>query len=70
MRKIRLISLWLVAATFLLMSCSKENVENLTPQVTKHEVAFNFFEKAISDIETRGDTQGGTSLADSKLLLS
>lgn len=67
MRKIRLISLWLVAATFLLMSCSKENVENLTPQVTKHEVAFNFFEKAISDIETRGDTQGGTSLADSKL---
>lgn len=56
-----------MAATFLLMSCSKENVESSTSQVSKHEVAFNFFEKTISNIETRGDTQGGTSLADSKL---
>ena len=76
-------SLWLVIAALLVVSCSKEDgVMDSSSRSDKLEVSFNFFEKSISEIEsragtadvaqaaspwiTRADTDGKKNLSDCK----
>ena len=50
-------SLWLIIAALLVVSCSKEDgVMDSSSQSDKLEVSFNFFEKSISEIESRAGT--------------
>lgn len=52
-------SLWLIIAALLVVSCSKEDgVMDSSSQSDKLEVSFNFFEKSISEIESRAGTAG------------
>jgi len=75
MKKVTIKSLWLLIAAFALASCSKEDVMTQSSQVTNHEVAFNFFEKSISEIDspartawgTRAETSGTKELKESEL---
>ena len=47
-------SLWLIIAALLVVSCSKEDgVMDSSSRSDKLEVSFNFFEKSISEIESR-----------------
>lgn len=47
-------SLWLIIAALLVVSCNKEDgVMDSSSQSDKLEVSFNFFEKSISEIESR-----------------
>lgn len=67
-----------LCAAFLLSCCSQDHVTSLSSQVENQEVDFSFFEKTISDIDTRGgvppangvatrgDTDSGKSLKDSQ----
>lgn len=76
-------SLWLIIAALLVVSCSKEDgVMDSSSRSDKLEVSFNFFEKSISEIEsragtadvaqaaspwiTRADTDGKKNLSDCK----
>ena len=76
-------SLWLIIAALLVVSCSKEDgVMDSLSRSDKLEVSFNFFEKSISEIEsragtadvaqaaspwiTRADTDGKKNLSDCK----
>ena len=76
-------SLWLIIAALLVVSCSKEDgVMDSSSRSDKLEVSFNFFEKSISEIEsragtadvaqaaspwiTRADTDGKKTLSDCK----
>lgn len=76
-------SLWLIIAVLLVVSCSKEDgVMDSSSRSDKLEVSFNFFEKSISEIEsragtadvaqaaspwiTRADTDGKKNLSDCK----
>ena len=76
-------SLWLIIAALLVVSCSKEDgVMDSSSRSDKLEVSFNFFEKSISEIEsragtadvaqaaspwiTRADTDGKQNLSDCK----
>lgn len=80
-------SLWLIIAALLVVSCSKEDgVMDSSSRSDKLEVSFNFFEKSISEIEsragtadvaqaaspwiTRADTDGKKNLSECKQLLS
>lgn len=50
-------SLWLIIAALLVVSCSKEDgVMDSSSRSDKLEVSFNFFEKSISEIESRAGT--------------
>ncbi len=50
-------SLWLIIAALLVVSCSKEDgVMDSLSRSDKLEVSFNFFEKSISEIESRAGT--------------
>lgn len=50
-------SLWLIIAALLVVSCSKEDgVMDSLSRSDKLEVSFNFFEKSISEIESRSGT--------------
>lgn len=50
-------SLWLIIAALLIVSCSKEDgVMDSSSRSDKLEVSFNFFEKSISEIESRAGT--------------
>ena len=50
-------SLWLIIAALLVVSCSKEDgVMDSSSQSDKLEVSFNFFEKSVSEIESRAGT--------------
>ena len=52
-------SLWLIIAALLVVSCSKEDgVMDSSSRSDKLEVSFNFFEKSISEIESRAGTAG------------
>ena len=52
-------SLWLIIAALLVVSCSKEDgVMDSLSRSDKLEVSFNFFEKSISEIESRAGTAG------------
>lgn len=83
MKKYLTKSLWLIIAALLVVSCSKEDgVMDSSSQSDKLEVSFNFFEKSISEIEsragtadvvqaaspwiTRADTDGKKTLSDCK----
>lgn len=76
-------SLWLIIAALLVVSCSKEDgVMDSSSRSDKLEVSFNFFEKSVSEIEsragtadvaqaaspwiTRADTDGKKNLSDCK----
>lgn len=76
-------SLWLIIAALLVVSCRKEDgVMDSSSRSDKLEVSFNFFEKSISEIEsragtadvaqaaspwiTRADTDGKKNLSDCK----
>lgn len=76
-------SLWLIIAALLVVSCSKEDgVMDSSSRSDKLEVSFNFFEKSVSEIEsragtadvaqaaspwiTRADTDGKKTLSDCK----
>lgn len=49
--------LWLIIAALLVVSCSKEDgVMDSSSRSDKLEVSFNFFEKSISEIESRAGT--------------
>ena len=59
MKKYLTKSLWLIIAALLVVSCSKEDgVMDSSSQSDKLEVSFNFFEKSISEIESRAGTAG------------
>lgn len=50
-------SLWLIIAALLVVSCSKEDgVMDSSSRSDKLEVSFNFFEKSVSEIESRAGT--------------
>ena len=50
-------SLWLIIAALLVVSCSKEDgVMDSSSRSDKLEVSFSFFEKSISEIESRAGT--------------
>lgn len=50
-------SLWLISAALLVVSCSKEDgVMDSSSRSDKLEVSFNFFEKSVSEIESRAGT--------------
>ena len=50
-------SLWLIITALLVVSCSKEDgVMDSSSRSDKLEVSFNFFEKSISEIESRAGT--------------
>lgn len=50
-------SLWLIIAALLVVSCSKEDgVMESSSRSDKLEVSFNFFEKSVSEIESRAGT--------------
>lgn len=50
-------SLWLIIAALLVVSCCKEDgVMDSSSRSDKLEVSFNFFEKSISEIESRAGT--------------
>ena len=50
-------SLWLIIAALLVVSCSKEDgVMDSSSRSDKLEVSFNFFEKSVSEIESRAST--------------
>ena len=83
MKKYLTKSLWLIIAALLVVSCSKEDgVMDSSSRSDKLEVSFNFFEKSISEIEsragtadvaqaaspwiTRADTDGKKNLSDCK----
>lgn len=57
MKKYLTKSLWLIIAALLVVSCSKEDgVMDSSSRSDKLEVSFNFFEKSISEIESRAGT--------------
>lgn len=57
MKKCLTKSLWLIIAALLVVSCSKEDgVMDSSSRSDKLEVSFNFFEKSISEIESRAGT--------------
>lgn len=57
MKKYLTKSLWLIIASLLVVSCSKEDgVMDSSSRSDKLEVSFNFFEKSISEIESRAGT--------------
>lgn len=57
MKKYFIKSLWLIIAALLVVSCSKEDgVMDSSSRSDKLEVSFNFFEKSISEIESRSGT--------------
>lgn len=57
MKKFLTKSLWLIIAALLVVSCSKEDgVMDSSSRSDKLEVSFNFFEKSISEIESRAGT--------------
>ena len=57
MKKFFTKSLWLIIAALLVVSCSKEDgVMDSSSRSDKLEVSFNFFEKSISEIESRAGT--------------
>ena len=57
MKKYLTKSLWLIIAALLVVSCNKEDgVMDSSSQSDKLEVSFNFFEKSISEIESRAGT--------------
>ena len=59
MKKYLTKSLWLIIAALLVVSCSKEDgVMDSSSRSDKLEVSFNFFEKSISEIESRAGTAG------------
>ena len=83
MKKYLTKSLWLIIAALLVVSCSKEDgVMDSSSRSDKLEVSFNFFEKSISEIEsragaadvaqaaspwiTRADTDGKKNLSECK----
>lgn len=50
-------SLWLIIAALLVVSCSKEDgMMDSSSRSDKLEVSFNFFEKSVSEIESRAGT--------------
>ena len=57
MKKYLTKSLWLIIAALLVVGCSKEDgVMDSSSRSDKLEVSFNFFEKSISEIESRAGT--------------
>ena len=57
MKKYLTKSLWLIIAALLVVSCSKEDgVMDSSSRSDKLEVSFNFFEKSVSEIESRAGT--------------